>query len=310
MQSMSTLLFEQLIGQVSGPQQAEFRRHYRALSQLPKSELDLQGFLDEYVWHLAQLYAATAAAIWFRSPEVSGLSVKARVGFDGMGLSGELAGPHERLLQYALARSKSFLVKPYSAPGKQATVSNPTDSFLVLGPIQHQGEPLGVVELFLGPTPVRGRTAAERNRYTLWLDHLLGFLCRGIEARLLRKSAPLLPALEQLSTAAKAAVALQSTIRLTLEQHLATFSGWNFGTLADNQAFAARVQELLDQFGFRVACPQCGAPAIIRCQNAGNSKSGVFLYDHTLDSGRTFHGGPTSFPRLTLVPRPARRKAK
>jgi hypothetical protein len=228
-------------------------------------------------------------------------------------LDGEFAAPHDHLLHFALSKPKSFLVKPYSAPEKLTAisnpkVSNPTDSFIVLGPVDHHGERIAVVELFLGPTPTRGRTAAERNRYLLWLDHLLGFLCRGIEARLLKRLAPLPPALEQLASAASAASAVQATIRITLEQHLATFSGWNFGSLDGNQTFTTRVQELLDQFGFRVACPHCGSPAILRCQNTGNSKSGVFLYDHTLESGRTFHGGPTSFPKLTLVPRQARRK--
>ena len=304
----SATIFEELISRVGSHQRADFRAHYRSLTQLPTAEIDLQGFLNEYLRHVVQLYAATAGAIWFCAPDVKTLSAKSKIGFEQLGLSGEFAGPHDRLLQYALSKSKSFLVKPFSAPEKQSAVSNPTDSFIVLGPVDHRNERIAVVELFLGPTPVRGRTAAERNRYLLWLDHLLAFFCRGIEARLLKTSAPLTPALEQLTVAATAAASVQATIRLTLEQHLSTFSGWNFGSLAGNSAFAVRVQELLDQFGFRVICPQCGSPAILRCQNTGNAKSGVFLYDHTLDSGRTFHGGPTSFPKLSLVPRPARRR--
>ncbi len=304
----TSTIFEELIANVGSNQRTEFRAHYRALNQLPKADIDLQQFLDEFLRHLVQLYAATAGAIWFRSPDAATLSAKARVGFDRLGLNGEFAAPHDRLLQFALSKSKSFLIKPYSAPEKHTTVSNPTDSFVVLGPVDHHGDRIAVVEMFLGPTPTRGRTAAERNRYLLWLDYLLGFFCRGIEARLLKKSAPLSPALEQLTAAANNASALQATIRITLEQHLATFSGWSFGSLADNHAFTAGVQDLLDQFGFRVSCPHCGSPAILRCQNTGNSKAGVFLYDHTLDSGRTFHGGPTSFPKLMLVPRPARRR--
>jgi hypothetical protein len=300
-------LFDQLIARVGSGQRTEFRAHYRALTRLPNAEIDLQAFLDEYLVRLVQLYAANAGAIWFRSTDSPRLSAKARIGFEQLGLAGELAESHHRLLEFALSKSKSFLVKPYSAPEKLAGASNPTDSFLVLGPVDHQGERIGVVELFLGPTPQRGRTAADRNRYQLWLDHLLSFLCRGIETRLLRKSAPLPPALEQLDVAAKAASAMQATIRTTLERHLATFAGWSFGSVSSNQAFTTRVQQLLDHFGFRVVCPQCGSPAILRCQAAGNSKSGVFLYDHTLESGRTFHGGKTSFPKLQLVTRPARR---
>jgi hypothetical protein len=304
----NSTIFEELVSRVSAKQRAEFRARYRALTQLPAANIGLQQFLDDYLLHVVQLYAATAGAIWFRSPESDTLAAKSRINYDRLGLDGEFTDPHERLLRFAMSKSKSFLVKPFSAPEKQAAVNNPTDSFIVFGPVDHLGERFAVVELFLGPTPVRGKTAAERNRYLLWLDHLLVFFCRGIEARLLKNSAPLPPAMEQLAAVALAATEVQATIRITLEQKLATFAGWNFGSLSGNQTFTARVQELLDQFGFRVACPQCGSPAILRCQNTGNSKSGVFLYDHTLDNGRTFHGGPTSFPKLNLVPRPARRR--
>jgi hypothetical protein len=306
-------LFDDLVATIASEQRAEFRAHYRALTRLPKANLNLQEFLDGFLEQITQLYAANAAAIWFRAPDTEQLVEKAslgleRVGLERGGLGGEFAEPHDRLLHFALGKRKSFLVKPFCAPEKQSPVSNPTDSFVVLGPVDHHGERIAVVELFLGPTPMRGRTAAERNRYVLWLDHLLGFLCRGIEFRLLRKAAPLAPALSQLAVVATSATELQATIVAKLERQLLTFAGWSFGTLEDNQAFAGRVHELLDQFGLRVSCPQCGAPAILRCQNTGNSKTGVFLFDHTLESGRTFHGGPTSFPRVSLVARPIRRK--
>jgi hypothetical protein len=224
-------------------------------------------------------------------------------------LDGEHERAHEQLLRYALGRSKSFLVRPYSAPARRSGVKNPTDSFVVLGPVDHGGERIAVVELFLGPAPMRGQTAAERNRYLLWLDHLILFLCRGIELRLLRSAAPLQAALDRLAVAESDLNAMQATIRDTLEQRLATFAGWNFGSLAKNQAFAARLHELLEKYGLRAICPQCGAPAILRCQNSGNAKTGVFLFDHYLEAGRTFHGGPTTVPAIRLAPKPARRKS-
>lgn len=304
----TTVSFDDLVTTVAREQQAAFRSHYRHLARLPKSAADLQAFLDAYLEHVVDLYAATAGAIWFRTPDGDQLTWKTQVAFERLGIEKDLAAPHQRLLQFATTRRRSFLVKPFSAPARQAAVSNPTDSFLVLGPVVHNGESLAVVELALGPTPLRGRTAAERNRYVLWLDHLLGFLCEGIELRFLRKAAPLAPALKQLSVAAQSAAETRAAIMRGLEQQLAVFSGWSFGSLEDNQSFTANVHELLDQHGLRVSCPQCGHPAILRCQNAGNAKAGVFLYDHTLDTGRTFHGGPTTFPPLTLVPRPQRRK--
>lgn len=300
-------MLDQLTEAIASHQRAAFRSHYRAIVRLPRSRGDLQGFLEDYLMHVVQLYAATAGAIWFRTPQPGVVTAKVAQGLGQLPLTEDTSAAHDQLVQFALSQDRSFLVRPYSAAERSAAASNPTDSFVLFGPVDHQGERIAVVELFLGPHPTRGRTAAERNRYVLWLDHLIGFLCQGIEQRLLRKSAPLPPALEQLGAATHEAAALQEQIRQNLERQLQAFEGWNFGSLTDNQAFTARVHALLEQFGLRARCPQCGSPAILRCQNAGNAKQGAFLFDHTLSSGRTFHGGSTSFPKLELLARPKRR---
>jgi hypothetical protein len=304
----SIAVLDDLLTTLSTEQREAFIAEYSALRELPTARCELQAFFDSYLKHLVGLYAATAGALWFRSAESNDLTLKAQVGYERLGLDGELITAHQNLLRYALTRNKSFLVKPFSAPAKLAGVSNPTDSFIVLGPVDHHGERIAAVELFLGPTSGRGKTAAERNRYLLWLDHLLSFLCQGIQIRFLRKTAPLQTALDRISAAQVEMNALQRSIRETLERHLAVFAGWNFGSLEKNQSFANRVHELIDQYGLRVACLQCGSPAILRCQNSGNSKAGVFLFDHYLENGRTFHGGPTTVPQLKLVAKPARRK--
>lgn len=303
------VILDDLLQGIDADQRAAFIAAYRSITLLPSSRSDLQRFFEDFLKHTVQIYAASAGAIWFQTGDGESLTPHARTGYDKLGLEGDLAKAHDKLLRYALTKNRSFLVKPYSAPAKKTGVSNPTDSFIVLGPVDHDGGRIAVVELVLGPTPLRGQTAAERNRYVLWLDHLTTFLCHGIELRFLRKSAPLQPALDQLAAAQTQIETLQDEIRSALEQRLAVLSGWNFGSLEQNQVFATRVQELLDRHGLRVQCPECGAPAIVRCQNTGNAKTGVFLYDHYLDAGRTFHGGPTTWPRVALVPKPARRKS-
>lgn len=305
----AAVILDDLLDSIAVDQREAFLADYRALRELVNARCDLQTFFDDYLQHLVRLYAATAGAIWFRVTDKQQLSIKSRVGYERLGLVGELEVPHDKLLRFALTRGKSFLVKPFSAPAKQTGVSNPTDSFIVLGPVDHRGQRIAVIELFLGPTPVRGRTAADRNRYLLWLDHLVSIMCQGIQSRFLRTSAPLETALDRLTTAQLEIATLQTTIRDTLERHLAVFVGWNFGSLEKNQSFAVRIHALLDQYGLRVECSQCGAPAILRCQNSGNAKTGVFLFDHYLESGRTFHGGPTTVPPIRLVAKPARRKS-
>ncbi len=307
---MTTAMLNELLDDMAPAQRESFRSDYQAVRQLPSSATDLQTFLDDYLQHVVRLYAATAGAIWFRSPGAVELSVRSRLGYDQLSLTEPHEAAHRRLLDYATRRPRTFLVQPYSAPAEGADVSNPTDSFLLLGPVEYQGERIGVLEIFLGPSPPRGQTAGERNRYVLWLDHLLEYLRQGIQLRFLGSSAPLQPALVNLASTRSEIEAFKDAIRKSVEITLNNFAGWNFGSLENNQTFTRAVHELLDANGLRVACPECGAAAILRCQLAGNSRTGVFLYDHYLETGRTFHGGPSTFPHVKLIAKPPRRKSK
>jgi len=306
---MSTAIFNQLLDEIAPHERASFKGIYHRIKELPSGATELQDFLDEFLHQMIQLYAATAGAIWFCSPNDGQLRIKSQIGMEALGLTSEYETPHEQLVEHALGCDRAYIVHPYSSPGDGANVSNPTDSFVLLGPIESRGEPIGVVELFLGPTPLRGRTSGDRNRYALWLDHLVEHLRQGIRLRYLGSSAPLQPAMVNLEAAKAEIGAYKDAIRTSLEITLNSYAGWNFGSLQNNQTFAKTMHNLLDENGLRVACAECGAPAILRCQAAGNSKTGVFLYDHYLPTGRTFHGGPSTFPRVTLVAKPPRRKA-
>jgi len=305
----ATAILNELLTEIAPDQREAFRRDYRAITQLPSAGIDLHQFLDDFLRHVVRLYAATAGAIWFRGADGGPLSAKAAVGFAELGLLNGYETAHRRLLDFALAKTKAFVVQPFSAPEPNAAASNPTDSFVVLGPIDNAGERIGLVELFLGPTPTRGKTAGDRERYALWLDHLNRYVCQGIELRFLGSSAPLQPALVNLAAAHAEIEAFQEAIRRSLEVTLNSYSGMSFGSLHGNQTFTRNVHELLEGNGLRIECPECGTPAILRCQSAGNSKTGVFLYDHYLASGRTFHGGRSTFPQVKLVAKPPRRRS-
>jgi len=306
---MKAATFSEFLEEIAPDRQDAFKRDYRVLQELPGAGTDLQAFLDDFLRQTIQLFAASGGAVWFRSPVDMHLALTSRLRYDRLGLDADHEQAHRALLRYAVSCSRSFLVKPFSAPAERIEVSNPTDSFLLLGPIENEGERIGVVELFLGPTPPRGQTAGDRNRYVLWLDHLIEYLRQGIRLRFLGSAAPLQPAMVNLAAARAEIDAFQDAICRSLEVTLNCHAGWNFGTLLNNKTFAKAVHELLDTYGLRVACPECGAPAILRCQSAGNSKTGVFLYDHYLDKGRTFHGGPSTFPHVKLVAKPPRRKS-
>ncbi len=96
------------------------------------------------------------------------------------------------------------------------------------------------------------------------------------------------------------------TIR-KIEGHLHSLAGARMDSLLGNQMLAKSLHQMLDSHGFRIRCPECGEPAIMRCLAAGNSQTGSFVFDHVLSQGRTFHGGRSSVPKLEVVPKPTRR---
>jgi predicted RNA-binding Zn-ribbon protein involved in translation (DUF1610 family) len=96
------------------------------------------------------------------------------------------------------------------------------------------------------------------------------------------------------------------TIQL-LERDLSKYEGQRFESLQTNQAFTTELHKLLESAGLRVVCPHCGQPSILRCLAVGNTATGAFVFDHYLDTVRTFHGGRATIPRLFLIAKPPRR---
>lgn len=100
---------------------------------------------------------------------------------------------------------------------------------------------------------------------------------------------------------------IQRSMRLTLQQKLESFVGRSLGTLALNKRFAKSIQSMLDQHGFRIQCQQCGHPAILRVSPRKGMPGGAFVFDHTIDGRRTFHGGVATVPVVRLVAKPGRK---
>ncbi|WP_236622096.1 hypothetical protein [Novipirellula maiorica] len=102
---------------------------------------------------------------------------------------------------------------------------------------------------------------------------------------------------------------LQRSIRQTIQSHLNRFAGENFGSLQQNQQMAQAIHTLLESHGLRVQCSECGHPAILRVSARPGIEHGAFVFDHTIDRRRTFHGGRAVMPQIRLVSKPARKKA-
>ncbi len=99
---------------------------------------------------------------------------------------------------------------------------------------------------------------------------------------------------------------LQRTIRLAIQKQLSKLVGRSFDDLQKNRELAESIHKLLDSHGLRVRCLECGHPAILRVLPRGDS-SGVFVFDHTIEGKRTFHGGRKTVPIIHLVAKPPRK---
>lgn len=102
---------------------------------------------------------------------------------------------------------------------------------------------------------------------------------------------------------------LQRAIRLSIQAQLSKMTGRSLGDLDQNRHLAESIHRLLDSHGLRVRCSECGHPAILRVSPRGGAQHGVFVFDHTIDGRRTFHGGRGTVPLIRLVAKPPRKKS-
>lgn len=101
---------------------------------------------------------------------------------------------------------------------------------------------------------------------------------------------------------------LQRAIRLAIQVRLGKLEGQSFDSLERNRHLAASIHQLLETHALRVQCSECGHPAILRVSPRAGIANGVFVFDHTIDGKRTFHGGRSCMPVIRLVSKPLRKK--
>ena len=327
----------------------------RRLADLVDGDLPLQGFLEQLLPQLCDLFAAPAAVAWMK---VQGAVFGVRYRMEVLLPTALLQKKHERLVQFAWHQKRAMIAEPTLKPvpnnarperfkksdpisenasgqaqsevspraadssisavpnrlkntlnaddSSQHDVQNPTDFPLLFAPILHLSDPIAFIEIVLPAQPVP-LTTAQKQLYLRAIQLVAERVYGGLKRRMSMPVAQLSQASRELSNLVGQLHSFQMQIQRTIEMKLEQFQGWSFESLADNQEFARLVHQILDSNGLRVVCPECGHPAILRCLRAGNAKHGVFVYDHYLESGRTFHGGPTTFPALKVIGKPARR---
>ncbi len=296
--------------------------HVRKLGKLVDGDLPLQSFLELLLPQLCELFAAPAAVAWMKTQGANGAVFGVRYRMEPLLSTVAEQKKHERLVQLAWQQRQPMLAEPavldpHAASGGQAASTspeaksqsqNPTGHPILFGPILHFGEPIALLEVVLGESR-QPLSQAGRQLYLRCIQLVADRVYGGLRQRMSMPAANIGQAVEQLNQLTGDVQSMQQQIRRTIEARLQKFHGWSFSSLLENQEFAKQVHQLLDSHGLRVECPECGNPAILRCLRAGNAKHGAFVFDHYLDSGRTFHGGPTTVPLIRVVPKPARRAA-
>ena len=78
-----------LLSRLSEEAQAVFQRNLRALDKLVTKSMSFPAFLDAYLRCVAEMYAATAAAIWVRDRGRDDLQLQVQINYSALGLEGD-----------------------------------------------------------------------------------------------------------------------------------------------------------------------------------------------------------------------------
>lgn len=285
---------------------AQIERLQRVCSDNQPLELFYQETLDV----LLRIFGAAAGSLWISAGGRETLRAVARSGFAGGGLPVGAEPVLDTLVSGGWDRSEP-----------SAEVFAGAEGIVLVGPIRELCQPLGeaslgavslgAVQLVVLKDGLRGMVESELEAvlavYRRALMSVLGLVQPAIRRRLTTRSITLSTATEGLEQLNQQIAGVQRTIRTAIERYLQQFAGVTFGSLDLNQQFVRSTQQLLDRNGLRVRCPECGHPAILRCSRNASIPGGVFVFDHYLPEGRTFHGGSRTLPLMKTVAKPVRR---
>ncbi len=96
-----------------------------------------------------------------------------------------------------------------------------------------------------------------------------------------------------------------------VENLINKLGGKSFGSYKANQIAAQEIQGILNDLGFRIACPKigCNKVATLHCTTGTRTKNGVFVFVHPRSTGQAHHGGYAALPKnFELLPLPPGKK--
>lgn len=97
---------------------------------------------------------------------------------------------------------------------------------------------------------------------------------------------------------------LREWARGELQTLFTSLSHAEFTSFESKKRATDEIRRHLRRMELSLACTKCGKPAILKAVVAGNSKNGVFQFDHSASGARSTHGGSGTFPNGLQIVEP------
>lgn len=270
------------------------------------ADQSLHEFSSDLLDWLRLIFGAQASALWLRSDADANT---ARVHQRSGGWVIRDGDHHDNPNHTA----DSFVLSHWRQQDPISQYLSGSGCLVLVAPLRDKAGALGALQLLLSvqqpePASTENNQPVMAAPYLIALTRLASRVQTAVSRHVSTRTLPLELATGALQPLKLQIAGVQRALRLAIEQYFQQFSQSSFGSLAANQEFTRLAQQLLDAHAFRFRCPECGHPAILRCAKNGAVPSGVFVFDHYLPEGRTFHGGTRHLPLLKLTSKPSRKK--
>ncbi|QDU97574.1 HlyD family efflux transporter periplasmic adaptor subunit [Lignipirellula cremea] len=143
----------------AGQAWSEIERLIEEVASLSRTNVGVREFYAALTANAVRALAADAAAVWLLEGETLRLEHQTQLA-QTQAVNPDRQAAHQRLLHQAMQHGKSCLLPPPAGASDPALAGmaeeptdliNPTGHLLVLGPIQGDERPLGIVEIFQRP---------------------------------------------------------------------------------------------------------------------------------------------------------------
>ncbi len=168
----------------------QIQRLFEEVARLSELDLAPADYFGEFLKRVLTALAAPAGAVWMRTPQ-GNLQLQFQVNLQNLGLnrSEEAQQAHQELLRLAFQQPRPLHLPPQSFAGQaengRIAPGNPTDSLLLLVPIQVENQVDGLLEVWQSPD----RNPAAVNGFLQFMTEMCQLASRYLRNRLMRQMA-------------------------------------------------------------------------------------------------------------------------